>query len=699
MERQACRFVRSAFAVVVALAALLLAAPCARAMSTEAAVREACLQTWFEGLTPQDARQTLGPEAMPDLLRLLADPAFPRRDNVVAFLTHLGGAESTPALLAFLAAPPAGVTSPEEDRALLLAPQALGHIAGRGDRGALAALVAMAKDGSGTEGAAARSPDPAGLRADLQQMAMRGLAFSGDAAARASLTRAAGKPAGADLAARALGRAAEQALELFDGNATAPPAAATTPAAPESPAASTDPSILDPSARAHDSAITWANHATHPNPMTDAQLGVVLGRASLLAGRADFTGDVACCTTVSPSGTAKVFGAAGDGLDVIDDSTELTQVLTNPAGRVKVVRAINYCGGAGVNIIGCGYVAGDGIAVVRYSTSPTVEGALWLHEYGHNVGLPHSTLGSSYVMSPMLSGSASGLTQTDCNAYQDPPTWSEVALTETGACTDGDTDSVQDSIDNCPLIANWSQADGNADGTGDACTCGGGACGCGNGTIEAGEECDDGNTADGDGCSSTCTVCGNGIVSGGEECDDGNHTSGDGCSAACTRDCPAAPAASCRTAAVSGITIKDPTVGSHLIDWKWTQGASTAVADFGKPRTTGGYVACLYSADGLKMTSRIPRGIAWRVTASGWLYKNLAGTPDGVTKILLQAGSAGRAKVQVQMKGPNVAVPALGSLAGPLTMQLRGGNACWTSDFAAPFKAQAPDRLIAKSPS
>jgi len=29
---------------------------------------------------------------------------------------------------------------------------------------------------------------------------------------------------------------------------------------------------------------------------------------------------------------------------------------------------------------------------------------------------------------------------------------------------------------------------------------------CGNGTLDAGEQCDDGNTADGDGCSATCQL-------------------------------------------------------------------------------------------------------------------------------------------------------------------------------------------------
>jgi cysteine-rich repeat protein len=58
---------------------------------------------------------------------------------------------------------------------------------------------------------------------------------------------------------------------------------------------------------------------------------------------------------------------------------------------------------------------------------------------------------------------------------------------------------------------------------------------CGDGTVQAGEQCDDGNVVNGDGCNADCTtpVCGNGIKEMGETCDDGNVTSGDGCSSAC----------------------------------------------------------------------------------------------------------------------------------------------------------------------
>jgi cysteine-rich repeat protein len=74
---------------------------------------------------------------------------------------------------------------------------------------------------------------------------------------------------------------------------------------------------------------------------------------------------------------------------------------------------------------------------------------------------------------------------------------------------------------------------------------------CGDGVMDVGEECDDGNTAGGEGCSSSCHVelgwycptpgqpcvslhaCGNGFLSPEEACDDGNSAGGDGCSADC----------------------------------------------------------------------------------------------------------------------------------------------------------------------
>jgi cysteine-rich repeat protein len=58
---------------------------------------------------------------------------------------------------------------------------------------------------------------------------------------------------------------------------------------------------------------------------------------------------------------------------------------------------------------------------------------------------------------------------------------------------------------------------------------------CGNGIQNAGEQCDDGNTLNGDSCDANCTLpaCGNNILDTGEQCDDGNLINGDGCDSTC----------------------------------------------------------------------------------------------------------------------------------------------------------------------
>jgi len=61
---------------------------------------------------------------------------------------------------------------------------------------------------------------------------------------------------------------------------------------------------------------------------------------------------------------------------------------------------------------------------------------------------------------------------------------------------------------------------------------------CGDGVVAGKEECDDGNTVDGDRCLSDCRLatCGDRVVRATtEECDDGNQRNGDGCTTTCRR--------------------------------------------------------------------------------------------------------------------------------------------------------------------
>ena len=118
----------------------------ARAEDLSDRVRRAVETLYFHGLDARTAHADIGRDGIPVLLELLADPDCPRRDNVVAFLTHLGGEESVGPLLQFLEAPPAGIVRPEEDRGLLLAPPALAHIAARGSARAFSCPPRWASD-------------------------------------------------------------------------------------------------------------------------------------------------------------------------------------------------------------------------------------------------------------------------------------------------------------------------------------------------------------------------------------------------------------------------------------------------------------------------------------------------------------------------------------------------------------------------
>ena len=151
----------------------------------------------------------------------------------------------------------------------------------------------------------------------------------------------------------------------------------------------------------------------------------------------------------------------------IDNEAEFYAVINNTVARAKVVRLINYCGGPGTNILGCSWIAGNGMVLVRFG-SVADEGALWAHEYGHNAGLGHNT-DSRYIMYSCLCGGTLGLTQVECGKYWTPASGTQIAMINVGACTDGDHDEVQNLIDNCPAVSNNNQIDADGDGIGDAC--------------------------------------------------------------------------------------------------------------------------------------------------------------------------------------------------------------------------------------
>jgi fibro-slime domain-containing protein len=133
----------------------------------------------------------------------------------------------------------------------------------------------------------------------------------------------------------------------------------------------------------------------------------------------------------------------------------------------------------------------------------------------------------------------------DANAGPDRPgggTCGDGIIERSEQCDDGNTINGDGCSRICQIEANW-----DCSTEGQPCKYVGN---CGSGFLTSNKACDDGNTTSGDGCSSDCktvetgyicrvpgkpctTRCGDGILKGFETCDDGNTANGDGCSATC----------------------------------------------------------------------------------------------------------------------------------------------------------------------
>lgn len=214
---------------------------------------------------------------------------------------------------------------------------------------------------------------------------------------------------------------------------------------------------------------------------------------------------------------------------------------------------------------------------------------------------------------------------------------------------------------------------------------------CGNGTIEAGEACDDGNTANGDCCSATCAFepdgssCADATVCNGDEtcdgagacqpgtaldCDDGIPCTADGCDdvGGCLND--AAPRGGCLAAAKSVLLVKQKGGGRDKLLWKWIKGAAITPLQLADPTAASDYALCLYAGGALVAGAELPAGARWSAITSGYQYSDPAGTPNGILKALLKGGAGGKTKALVKGKGDNLPDPALGALPLPVTAQL-----------------------------
>lgn len=184
--------------------------------------------------------------------------------------------------------------------------------------------------------------------------------------------------------------------------------------------------------------------------------------------------------------------------------------------------------------------------------------------------------------------------------------------------------------------------------------------------------------------------------------------------------CGPTPRSDCRgsiAAEKGSIFVRDRsgTLGDHF-KWKWSKGTATTVADFGDPLTATNYAVCVYDTtagvEALRMTLRIPASgdcggrLCWRAIGDdGFKYSDAALTPDGVHKVLMRAGTAGRARLQVSARGPVLGLPPQtnGSIFAQdprVVVQLVNdlpGGACWESRFSSPATRNSFEQFKDKS--
>jgi hypothetical protein len=179
--------------------------------------------------------------------------------------------------------------------------------------------------------------------------------------------------------------------------------------------------------------------------------------------------------------------------------------------------------------------------------------------------------------------------------------------------------------------------------------------------------------------------------------------------------CGPVPATGCflaQAAGASSLKMKDnPDDTKDQFGWKWGKGQATTLNDFADPvNGSATYRVCLYDASAQPqplMQMNVPPGgtcgtkPCWKpLGTKGFLYKNRAATPHGLTILKLKAGIAGKSQVQTKGKGTPLPMPSLG-LTLPATVQLviTDGvtSKCWQTTFTTAKKNDSTG-VTAKGP-
>jgi len=164
--------------------------------------------------------------------------------------------------------------------------------------------------------------------------------------------------------------------------------------------------------------------------------------------------------------------------------------------------------------------------------------------------------------------------------------------------------------------------------------------------------------------------------------------------------CLAAPFSGCRKPfpGKSQLTIKDNPLDDRKdkLLWKWFDGPSASLQEFGDPTFLTKINLCVYDYIAgvpslvLSLTTPCTPDGCWRTVGEGWKYRSTTkdAPPDGVQLVLLKTGIGftGHAKIKLKAQGMRLATPALPLFqSSKVTVQLVNDEGkCWDADYAAP---------------
>lgn len=169
-------------------------------------------------------------------------------------------------------------------------------------------------------------------------------------------------------------------------------------------------SSVDPSPESPDRVVPLAISHHHQVELNPDRVDDILRRMQHLLIAKDSPQDRSCSVGFSLLEPIQAFH---QGSGVINSEADFLDIQQLVPGNIKVVKRINYCGRWG-KFLGCAPVRGGSLVVARQRLVDS-ESALWVHEYGHNMGLWHRT-GRGLLMNPTVTRHTRQVNEHECQA-------------------------------------------------------------------------------------------------------------------------------------------------------------------------------------------------------------------------------------------------------------------------------------------